>query len=68
MEIKLPATITIQNKADSARVIRPFGQNFTLKINAKESLSFDVLDHVEEVMYYLAQATEDVVVTQTAKA
>lgn len=68
MEIKLPATVTIENKAEEARVIRPYAQNFTVTIKASETLKFDVLDHAEEVMYYLAQATEDIVVTQTAKA
>ena len=68
MEIKLPATVKIENKATEARVIMPYAQNFRVTIAASDSLSFDVLDNAEVVMYYLAQATDDLVVTQTAKA
>lgn len=67
MEIKLPATVTLENTTEKDIIVVPFAQNFRFAVPANETIKLDVLNSAEEVLYYLAQATEGLKVTQEAK-
>ena len=68
MEIKLPATVTLANGTDKDIIVVAYAQNFRFAVPAKSNIKLDVLDNAEVVLYYLAQATDGLTVTQTAKS
>lgn len=68
MEIKLPATVTLANGTDKDIIVVAYAQNFRFAVPAKSNIKLDVLDNAEVVLYYLAQATDGLTVTQAAKA
>lgn len=68
MEIKLPATVTLANGTDKDIIVVAYAQNFRFAVPANSNIKLDVLDNAEVVLYYLAQATDGLTVTQAAKA
>lgn len=68
MEIKLPATVTLTNGTDKDIIVVAYAQNFRFTVPANDNVKLDVLDNAEVVLYYLAQATDGLTVTQAAKA
>lgn len=68
VEIKLPATVTLKNTTDKDIIVVPFAQNFRFVVAKNDEVKLDILSSAEEVLYYLAQATEGLQVTQTSKA
>lgn len=67
IEIKLPATITIENTSDRAIGFVPYRENFTVYVQAGESVELEATTS-GQVLYYLAQATDGLTVEQAAKA
>lgn len=67
MDIKLPAVVTLTNTADRAIRFIPYKENFTYVLDAGESIAIEVAT-AGQVLYYLAQATDGLTVTQEAKA
>lgn len=72
MTISLPANITITNttseSAGNARVIGfvPYRENFTSYVQPQDVVVLEATTS-GQVLYYLAQATDGLTVTQTAK-
>lgn len=67
VEIKLPAVVTLVNGSDRAIGIVPYRENFTAYIPAGDTLKLEA-ETAGQVLYYLAQATDGLTVTQTVKA
>lgn len=67
MEIVLPAIITIANKSEKQIGFVPYRENFTTYIPAGETITLEA-QTAGQVLYYLAQATTGLEVTQAAKA
>ena len=65
--IKLPAMITISNTSDHVIKFVPYRENFTTGIAAGDTVELEA-QTAGQVLYYLAQATEGLKVTQEAKA
>lgn len=66
--IKLPAVITLSNTTrDRAIRFVPYRENFTTVIAAGDSVQLEA-QTAGQVLYYLAQATDGLEVTQTAKS
>lgn len=68
--IKLPAVITLTNtNPERGKAIRfvPYRENFTTVIAAGDSVKLEATT-AGQVLYYLAQATDGLEVTQEAKA
>ena len=64
--IDVPAKVTL-TAVDKDMVFVPYGQNFTYEIKAGNSIELEV-DCAEVVMYYLAQANDNLAVAQEAIA
>ena len=62
IDLKSPAIIKIENKANHANSFVPFGENFTVKVAAGAIIEFKV-NTSNEVVYYLNQATVGLDVT-----
>ena len=60
--IDVPAKVTLTAVGKSVAFV-PYGQNFTYEIKAGDSVEMEV-NCAEVVMYYLAQANENLTVTQ----
>ena len=60
--IDVPAKVSL-TAVDKAVAFVPYGQNFTYEIKAGDSIEMEV-NCAEVVMYYLAQANANLVVTQ----
>lgn len=67
MEIVLPAIITIANTSEKQIGFVPYRENFTTYIPAGETITLEA-QTAGQVLYYLAQATEGLTVTQAAKS
>lgn len=69
--IKLPAVITLTNtnnpKGGKAIRFVPYRENFTTVIAAGDSVKLEATT-AGQVLYYLAQKTDGLTVTQEAKA
>lgn len=67
MTIKLPAKVTLTN-GSKERAVRfvPYRENFTAVVPAGQSIELEA-QTAGQVFYYLAQATEDLTVTQEPK-
>lgn len=65
--IKLPAVITITNTSERAIGFVPYRENFTTYVAAGTSIELEASTS-GQVLYYLAQATNGLEVTQEAKA
>lgn len=65
--IKLPAKITLTNTS-STRDVRfvPYRENFTAVVPATKSIELEA-QTAGQVLYYLAQQTDDLTVTQEPK-
>ncbi len=61
--IETPATITITNTSTSTKSFVPYRENFTVDIAGGDSVVLTV-DRVGQVLYYLAQASDGLTVTQ----
>lgn len=66
MEIKLPAMVTISNKSDTVMRFVPYKENFTVNVAAGDNVILEATT-AGQVLYYLAQATEGLEVTQAVK-
>lgn len=66
LEIVVPAIITIENKADRAIGFVPYRENFTAYVKKGETITLEAAT-AGQVLYYLAQATEGLEVSQAAK-
>lgn len=64
--IDVPAKVTL-TAVDKDMAFVPYGQNFTYEIKAGNSIELEV-DCAEVVMYYLAQANDNLAVAQEAIA
>ena len=60
--IDVPAKVTLTAVGKAVAFV-PYGQNFTYEIKAGDSVEMEV-NCAEVVMYYLAQANENLTVTQ----
>ena len=60
--IDVPAKVTLTAKDKDVAFV-PYGQNFTYEIKAGDTLEMEV-DCAEVVMYYLAQANDNLDVEQ----
>lgn len=65
--ITLPAKVTITNTSDKAIRFVPYRENFTTVVAAGDSVELEATT-AGQVLYYLAQATDGLTVTQEAKA
>ena len=65
--ISLPAVITLSNTSDRGIRFVPYRENFTTVIAAGDSVQLEA-QTAGQVLYYLAQATDGLKVTQTAKS
>ena len=65
--ITLPAKVTITNTSDKAIRFVPYRENFTTVVAAGDSVELEATT-AGQVLYYLAQATDGLTVTQVAKA
>lgn len=65
--ISLPAVITLSNTSDRAIRFVPYRENFTTVIAAGDSVQLEA-QTAGQVLYYLAQATDGLKVTHTAKS
>lgn len=63
-KIDVPAKVTLGAVGKNVAFV-PYGQNFTYEIKAGDSIELEV-DCAEVVMYYLAQANDDLTVAQEA--
>lgn len=66
MEIKLPAKVTIENKSDIVMRFVPYKENFTVNVAAGDKIILEAAT-TGQVLYYLAQATDGLEVTQEPK-
>ena len=67
VEIKLPAIVTIANTSDKQIGFIPYRENFTTYVPAGETITLEA-QTAGQVLYYLAQATTGLEVTQAVKA
>lgn len=67
VKIVLPAVVTLANTSDKAIGFVPYRENFTSYIAAGATIELEA-QTAGQVLYYLAQATDGLTVTQTAKA
>lgn len=80
LEIKLPAVVTITNTTDPTKDgagkytkggrdigFVPYRENFTVYVKAGDTLKIEA-ETAGQVLYYLAQKTDGLTVTQTAKS
>lgn len=65
--ISLPAVITLSNTSDRAIRFVPYRENFTTVIAAGDSVQLEA-QTAGQVLYYLAQETDGLTVTHTAKS
>ena len=63
IDIKVPAKIRIENKSKRALSFAPYRENFTSVLAAGKAIEFSV-DRAGQVLYYLQQATDELVVKQ----
>lgn len=66
MNIVLPAIITIANTSEKQIGFVPYRENFTTYIPAGETITLEA-QTAGQVLYYLAQATTGLTVSQAAK-
>ena len=64
--IVLPAVVTLKNVSERAIGFVPYRENFTSYIAAGATVTLEA-QTAGQVLYYLAQATEGLEVTQAAK-
>lgn len=67
IKIVLPAVVTIANTSERRIGFVPYRENFTSYLEAGSTVELEA-QTAGQVLYYLAQATEGLEVTQTAKA
>lgn len=67
IQIVLPAVVTLANTSDKTIGFVPYRENFTSYIAAGTTIELEA-QTAGQVLYYLAQATDGLTVTQEAKA
>jgi hypothetical protein len=67
LNLKVPAVIKIENTSEFAQCFIPFGENFNAKLAAGAIIEFKV-NTSNEVIYYINQATPELIVTVLAAA
>lgn len=63
VKLNVPAKITLKNTSDITKGFIPYKENFQYDITAGDSVELTA-ENVGQVLYYLAQATEGLEVTQ----